>query len=56
MGIIFALIVVLLGLFGIELIDGVMSTFTVNGSDEEWLAPMAMIMLIGFIILLLYFG
>ena len=41
---------------GLELIDGLVSLFTVDGTDEEWLAPLGMIMLIGFIIVLSYLG
>ena len=53
---ILGIFIVLIGLFGLELIDGMVSLFTVGGTDEEWLAPLGMIMLIGFIIVLSYLG
>ena len=53
---ILGIFIVLLGLFGLELIDGLVSLFTVDGTDEEWLAPLGMIMLIVFIVALSYFG
>ena len=56
MGLLIAVFIVLLGLFGLELIDGLVSLFTVDGTDEEWLAPLGMIMFIIFIISLLYLG
>ena len=56
MGLLIAVFIVLLGLFGLEPIDGLVSLFTVDGTDEEWLAPLGMIMLIGFIIVLSYLG
>jgi hypothetical protein len=55
-GIIIALFIVLIGFIGLELIDGMVSLFTVNGDDEEWLAPLGMIMFIIFIISLSYLG
>ena len=56
MGFVVGLFIVLIGLFGIEMIEGVASIFKVYGDDEEWLAPLAMIMLIVFVISLLYLG
>lgn len=56
MGLVIAIFIVLVGLFSLELIDGAVSLFTVKGTDEEWLAPMVMIMFIIFIISLLYLG
>ena len=56
MGFVVAIFIVLLGIFGLELIDGVVSLFKFDGDDEEWLAPLAMIMFITFVISLLYFG
>jgi len=53
---ILGIFIILIGLFGLELIDGLVSLFTVDGSDEEWLAPLGMIMFIGFIIVLSYLG
>lgn len=47
---ILGIFIILIGLFGLELIDGLVSLFTVDGSDEEWLAPLGMIMFIIFII------
>ena len=41
-----AMMIILLGVFTLELIDGMVSLFKVDGDDEEWLAPMAMISLI----------
>ena len=56
MGFFIAIMIVLLGVFGLEMIDGMVSLFTVDGDDEEWLAPMAMISLIVFILVLMYLG
>ena len=56
MGFVVGLFIILIGLFGIEMIEGVASIFKVYGDDEEWLAPLAMIMLIAFVISLLYLG
>ena len=56
MGFFIAIMIVLLGLFGLELIDGMVSLFSVNGDDEEWLAPLAMISLIIFVLTLVYLG
>ena len=56
MEIIFALFIVLIGFMGLELIDGTVSLFKVDGTDEEWMAPLAMIMFIVFIVALSYFG
>ena len=53
---ILGIFIVLLGLFSLELIDGLVSLFTVDGADEEWLAPLGMIMFIVFIIALSYLG
>lgn len=53
---ILGIFIVLMGLFALELIDGLVSLITVKGTDEEWLAPMVMIMFIIFIISLLYLG
>jgi hypothetical protein len=51
---ILGIFIILIGL--LELIDGLVSVFTIDGDDEEWLAPLGMIMFIGFIIVLSYFG
>ena len=56
MGFFIAMMIVLLGVFGLELIDGMVSLFKVDGDDEEWLAPMAMISLILFVLVLVYLG
>ena len=56
MELVVALFIVLVGLFALELIDGTVSLFSVDGTDEEWLAPLAMIMFIIFILGLSYFG
>ena len=56
MGFVIAIFIVLVGIFGLELIDGVVSLFKHDGDDEEWLAPLAMIVLIAFVISLLYLG
>jgi len=53
---ILGIFIVLLGLFGLELIDGLVSLFTVDGADEEWIAPLGMIIFIIFIITLSYLG
>ena len=50
MGFIIAIFIVLIGFFGLELIDGMVSLFKYDGDDEEWLAPLSMIMFIVFII------
>jgi hypothetical protein len=55
-GFFIAIMIVLLGVFGLELIDGMVSLFSVDGDDEEWLAPLAMISLIVFVLALVYFG
>tara|TARA_B100000085_G_scaffold163197_1_gene148397 strand:- start:213 stop:383 length:171 start_codon:yes stop_codon:yes gene_type:complete len=51
-----AVFIIIIGFFGIELIDGVASIFSIDGDDEEWLAPMAMIMFIIFIIGLWFYS
>ena len=56
MGFFIAMMIVLLGVFALELIDGMVSLFSVDGDDEEWLAPMAMISLITFVLVLVYLG
>lgn len=56
MGFVIAIFIVLVGIFSLELIDGVVSLFKHNGDDEEWLAPLAMIMLVAFVLSLLYLG
>ena len=56
MGFFIAIMIVLLGVFGLELIDGMVSLFSVDGDDEEWLAPLAMISLIVFVLVLVYLG
>ena len=53
---ILGIFIILIGLFGLELIDGMVSIFTIDGDDEEWLAPLGMIMFIGFIFVLSYLG
>jgi len=55
-GFFIAIMIVLLGVFGLELIDGMVSLFSVDGDDEEWLAPLAMISLIVFVLVLVYLG
>jgi hypothetical protein len=55
-GFFIAMMIVLLGVFTLELIDGMVSLFKVDGADEEWLAPMAMISLILFVLALVYLG
>ena len=56
MGFFIAIMIVLLGVFGLELIDGMVSLFSVDGDDEEWLAPLAMSSLIVFVLVLVYLG
>ena len=56
MGFFIAMMIVLLGVFGLEVIDGLVSLFSVDGDDEEWLAPLAMISLIVFVLVLVYLG
>ena len=53
---ILGIFIVLMGLFALELIDGLVSLTTISGTDEEWLAPMVMIIFIIFIVSLLYLG
>jgi len=55
-GFIIAIFIILVGVFTLELIDGMFSLFSVHGDDEEWLAPMAMISLIIFTLILVYLG
>ena len=56
MGFFIAIMIVLLGIFTLELIEGIVSLFSVNGDDEEWLAPLAIISLILFVLSLVYLG
>ena len=56
--IVFAIIgaVLVLGLVVFELFEGVWSLDMLDGDDEEWIAPLAMLSLLIFLAALSYFG
>ena len=56
MEIIVAIIIIVGGLAGIELIEGIMAGIFLDGDDEEIFAPIAIFSLLAFLAGLSYFG